>query len=96
MSREPRTTNPGKTPAPDNIPDNPFSGIYQEEVNEHLKTFWSGMRFVAGSHSTTMAKDVEELWEELVAGLQSVFDEHNANVTSESLEVRRVFPSDSA
>ncbi|KAJ9117295.1 hypothetical protein QFC20_000442 [Naganishia adeliensis] len=64
-----------------------YKEVNQEEINESLETFWSGLRFIAWSNSSTKAQDVKELWEELVEGLQGLFGEHGVRWTSESFEL---------
>lgn len=69
-----------------------YKEVNQEEINESLETFWSGLRFIAWSNSSTKAQDVKELWEELVEGLQGLFGEHGVKWTSESFEVCYFLP----
>jgi hypothetical protein len=65
--------------------------VHQEDINEHLETFWTGVRFIAWSESSTKAQDIDELWEEMVAGLQGVFGTCTLELTSEMIKVGQIF-----
>lgn len=65
--------------------------VHQEDINEHLETFWTGVRFIAWSDSLTKAQDIDELWDDMVEGLQSVFGIYTVELTTEMIQVSRYF-----